>query len=64
MGFSEIEGISTTSSIVAEYKSGTWRKAGSLMQGRFNHAAITVEDTIMIIGGCVGGVSGDYSQQM
>ena len=37
-----------------------WRKAGNLMQGRTHHAAIRIEDTIMIIGGCIGKKSYKY----
>ena len=36
---------------VIEYKDDTWRKVGYLKQGRYNHASISLDEFIMVVGG-------------
>ena len=36
---------------IAEYKDGSWRNAGNLVQARYNLGAITLGSTVMIVGG-------------
>ena len=39
------------SSIIAEYKDGSWRNVGNLAQGRNTHSAINFGSAIMVVGG-------------
>lgn len=42
--------IGTASNIVAEYKDGSWRNAGTMLLGRYDHSAITLGSTVIIFG--------------
>ena len=44
-----------TANIVAEFKDGSWRQMGTLAKGRAWHGSITLENTVMVIGGWSGG---------
>ena len=43
--------LPSITSIIAEYKDGTWQKKGDLAQARYGHGAITSGSTTMIVGG-------------
>ena len=38
-------------SIIAEYKNGSWKNVGNLVQARYGHGAITSGSTTMVVGG-------------
>ena len=44
-------GSITRSSIIAEYKDGSWKNVGNLAQARNTHSAINFGSAIMVVGG-------------
>ena len=45
------DGSPSRISTIAQFEDGIWKNAGSLMQARSNHGAISLEGITMILGG-------------